>query len=164
MAFSVIFSFEDEGEPIKRSTMEIFIPTGFSLAQYAEFGQSVAILVDTLSKCVLTKAEFCYTADLSGLTNNSAASATSNVEDVGAWEFVTVDGYPVKLNVPCWDEQYTAAGSDDIDRAAVPVMALEAAIVDGINPGAGLIQPTDIDSGDIVGVTYARERHRNRKS
>lgn len=162
MAFSVIFSFEDEGEPIKRSTCEVFIPITFSLSQYVEFGRSVAVLLDTLSKCKITGAEFCFTADLSGLTNNSAAAASSNVEDVGAWELVTAEGYPVKINVPCWDEQFTIAGSDDINRTATEVMAFEAGLVDGINPGAGLIEPTDIAENDIVGVTYARERFRNR--
>lgn len=147
---------DDSGE---RGTTAINLPTGFSLAQFGEFAESMATLVDAILGGKVESAEICFGVDISALTSNTALS-TSDVEEIGAFQFLTLGNFPVAVNVPCIDELLVASGSDDIDQSDADIIAFISAMESGISTAGGTISPTDVAEDDIVTTVSARERFR----
>lgn len=147
---------DDSGE---RGTTAISLPTGFSLAQFGEFGSDMATLLDALLGGKVESAEISFGVDISSLTSNTALS-TSDVEEIGSFQFLTVGGYKVQVNVPAIDELLVASGSDDIDLADADVVAFVTAMESGIVTAGGTVEPTDVAEDDIVSTVFARERFR----
>jgi hypothetical protein len=157
LAAKVVYTvIDDSGE---RGTTEINVPTGFSLAQYTEFGAAMATFLDAILGGKVESADICFGVDLSGLTSNTALS-TSDVEEIGAFVFQTSEGLNVICNVPCIDELTVISGSDDLDQAHVDIAALITAFEDGLVTAGGTIEPTDVAEVDIVTTISARERFR----
>lgn len=152
----VYTAIDDSGE---RGTTGINLPTGFSLSQFGEFGSAMATLLDAVLAGKVESAELCFGVDVSGLTSNTALS-TSDVEELGAFQFRTIDNFPVRMNLPGIDELLVASGSDDIDQADADIAAFISAIESGIATTGGTISPCDVAEGDIVSTDYARERFR----
>jgi len=147
---------DDSGD---RATTTVNLPTGFSLSQFGEFGSAMATLVDAMLGGKVESAEICFPVDVSGLTSNTALS-TSDVEEIGAFQFRTVDNFPVRVNVPCIDELLVASGSDDLNQGDADIAAFIAAMENGIVTTGGTISPTDVGEDDIVNTDFARERTR----
>jgi hypothetical protein len=138
-----------------------FVPATFTLAQLNEASPVIATNVDSLLYGKVVSIAIKREADVSGLTNNTAAVA-SDVSNIGAFEFVSAEGNPVKLRVPAFDEGLVAAGSDDIDQSAPSVAALLAMMTNGISVTGGTIIPCDRFEDDIVAVVLSAERHKKR--
>lgn len=157
VAFELIYEFEDESG--ERATQATKLPVTPTLAQFEEFGQALAILKDDCVLGRISNLSLSVVADMSGLTGNSV-DAASDVEDIGAFQFVTADGLPVKMNLPAILESLVAAGSDDLDQAAPAIAAIITAMESGIAVTGGTISPCDVGEIDITDVVYARENFR----
>lgn len=144
----------------KTATNTQYVTQGSTLAQYVEALRGLAVLIDDVTTAVLSALNFTVTIDLTGLTGNIAA-ATSDVEEVGAFQFATADGRPVNINVPAINTTMSPSGSDDLDQADTDVAAFISAMEDGIAVTGGTIIPTDVDEDDIAAIVYAREEVRN---
>jgi hypothetical protein len=147
---------DDSGE---RGTTAINLPTGFSLSQFGEFATAMATLLDAMLGGRVESAEICFGVDISGLTSNTVQSF-SDVEEIGAFQFRTLGGFPVGVNVPCIDELMVASGSDDLDQTDADIIAFITAIESGIVTAGGNISPTDVAEDDITTTVSARERFR----
>lgn len=156
--FQVIYTIEDSSGD--KATTAIDVPTAFSLAQFTEFAQDMAALIDAFIGGVLVNCGLTVNIDLSGLTGNAILSV-SDVEEVGAFLFTTGEGRPVDLNVPCIIETMEAAGSDNLDQADPDIAALITAMEDGIATAGGTISPCDRGEGDLITTVYARSELRN---
>jgi hypothetical protein len=86
--------------------------------------------------------------------------AQADVEEIGAFQFETVGGFPVYCNIPGILETVVAAGSDDIDQSDVDVAAFITAMETGIVVTGDTVSPTDVGEDSINNTVYARERFR----
>lgn len=159
MAVSIIYSVVGE-VPTEISTTEVKLPDSFSLAQFTTFGAAFATAMNNLIWGRILDATLVVDVDISALTGNIAA-VQGDVEEVGAFEFVTAQGNRVKMNVPAIDELLTAADSHELDQADPAVAAAIAMMETGIAVTGGTIAPCDIGQDDIVDTIFAREQHRN---
>lgn len=157
VAFEIIATLSDESGDDATTTLKV--PSGFSLSQYGEFAVAMAALVDDMLSGRVESLELCLSADLSGLTGN-VIGAASDVEEVGRFQFRTVDGRPVKLNLPTLNESLVAVGTDDLDLVDPNIAAIETMMVDGIAVTLGTITPCDVAEDDIVSLEFAREGFR----
>lgn len=157
LAAQVVYTvIDDSGE---RGTTSINVPVGFSLVQLTSFGAQMATLLDAILGGRVESAEVCFGIDISGLTSNAALS-TSDVEEIGAFQFRTVDGLTVGVNVPCIDETKVAGGSDELNQADTAIAAFIAAMEDGLATGGGTVAPCDVGEVDIISTDFAQERFR----
>lgn len=124
------------------------------------FGQAWATVLDGLSDCILRGIFAVIPIDISGLIGN-AEDPDSDVEEVGAYEFVTTQGNRVKFNIPAMDELESVSTTGELDQTDPDVAALITMMIDGIAVTGGTISPCDIGEDDIVGLLFARERSRN---
>jgi len=159
MAIAYQITYELEDDSGERATFGINIPTTFSLAQYTEFGRAVASLVDPIVSGRISNCGLTISVDLSGLTSN-AFTSTSDVEEVAAFQFSTVDGTKTLVNVPAIDELAVASGTDDLDQADVFVAAFITAMESGVAVTGGTVSPCDVAESDINSTVYARENFR----
>lgn len=157
LAFEIIIEYEDEDGD--RATHAVEIPTTFTIAQYTEFAQALVQLKDAVSLCRISNCSLGVSADLSGLSNN-LLDESADVEDVGAFQFLSAENFPVNVNIPGLSEVVVAAGSDDIDQAHVNVAPFITAMEDGIAVTGGTIIPCDIGEEDIISLVFARENFR----
>lgn len=138
-----------------------FVQNNFTLSQYNEMSADLANAVDAVIGGVIDGMSLRIPVDVSALTGNTIG-ATSDVGDVGQFQFRSDENRPVRMNVPGILETVVAAGSDDINQADTAVAAFLAAIEDGVTTLAGVIQPCNIGEDDISSTEFARERFRNR--
>lgn len=157
LAFEIIATLSDESGDDATTTIKV--PSGFSLSQYGEFAVAMSSLVDDMLSGRVDGLDLCLTADISGLTGNLVGAA-SDVEEVGRFQFRTVDGRPVKLNLPALNESLVAVGTDDLDLVDPAIAAIEAMMVDGIAVTLATITPCDVAEDDIVSLEFAREGFR----
>lgn len=153
----IIYTVKDDSGD--EGTTTINIPTGFDLSQLTEFGAGMATLLDAILSGKVLTADFCVSVDISSLTSNTALS-TSDVEEIGNFQFRTVGNFPVFVNVPTIDELTVLSSQDDLDQADPAVAAFIAAMETGIAVTAGTISPCDVGEDDIALTVYARERFR----
>lgn len=157
-AVQIIYTVQDDDGDT--STTTIHTPTGFTLAQWGEFGSAMATLLDAILAGKIINADICFGVDISGLTSNTALS-TSDREEIGAFQFRTLQGYKVNVNIPGLDELVVASGSDDLDQADPDVAAFITAMESGVAVTGGTVSPCDIAEDDIVSTVFARERFRS---
>lgn len=124
------------------------------------FGQAWATALDNISACLIRAIFAVVQIDISALTGN-LLDPDSDVEEVGAFEFVTVQGNRVKFNVPAIDELQTVSTTGELDQTDPDIAALITMMTDGIAVTGGTIIPCDVGEEDIAGLLYARERSRN---
>jgi len=138
-----------------------FVQPAFSLAQFNEMAEILVNAVDAVIGGVITGTTMRLPADMSALTGNTAG-ATSDVGDIGQFQFRTVENRIVRCNIPGILETLVADNSDDIDQAAPAAAALIAAFEDGLTVIGGTIEPCNKGEDDILSVEFARERFKNR--
>lgn len=96
-----------------------------------------------------------------GIINNGGA-LNSDVEHVGKFQFRTVSGTRVLVNIPALDENAVEAyASDTLDQAQPEVAAFIAAMETGIAVTGGTISPCDIGEVSIQELVFAREAFKN---
>lgn len=157
VAVQIIYSVIDDSNDTAQTSLNF--PLDWTIAQFGEFGVAMATLLDALLSGKVEKAELCVGIDISSLTSNTALS-TSDIEEIGAFQFRTVSGFPVKMNLPCIDELLVLSGSDDLDQADADIVAFISAMESGIVTAGGTITPCDVGEDDIVSTDFARERFR----
>lgn len=146
----------------KDATTEVRLPQVLGLAGLTQWAQLFAVILNDFTTGRIRKSQICLEIALSNFTSN-LLNDNSDVEEVGAFEFVTQGGNRTKLNVPGMLSSTTVGNSDDLDQTDVQVAAIITAMVDGITTptNSTLIQPTDIAEDNITDVLFAREVHRN---
>jgi len=155
--YDVVYEIQDaDGD---QASFQVHVGTGLTLTQYTEGIRALAALIDPLVGGIISLASFVTGVDISALTSNTA-TATSDVEEVGAFKFSSAAGFPVVVNIPGLDELQVAAGSDELDQAHPDIAAFITMMTSGIAVTGGTIIPCDIAESDIVTLDYARENFR----
>lgn len=157
VAFEMIFTASDDKG--KQGTTTVNLPRTFSLVDYTTFGAAMATVIDATLAGRVERAELCLGVDLSALNNNNAA-VSGDVENVGHFQFTTVNGRPVKVNVPALDDSMVQPNSNDINQVTFPIQQFTDAMELGINVGGTFIQPCDVGQDDIIDLEIAREEFR----
>ena len=142
----------------RTSKTSINVPTGFSIAQYLEFGQSMGQLIAVLCDGQITEISVSYPLSLSGATIRAAAAAAADIfKKVFFQASSAVAGLVSKFFIPTYDEANTVASSDQVNMADAQVAAIVAIIEDGVNVSGEIVQPIDIRGNDLELVTIGRE-------
>lgn len=153
--------YEIEGAKLgEKSTTSVKLENTVTLSQTTTFAAAYATAINNLIGGVIRRATAFYLANITGLTANSII-ASSDVEEIAAFQFRTSAGRTVDFNLPCMDESYVEAGSHELDQADSEVAAIITMFEDGIAVTGGTIQPCDIGEESIVSTVYARERFRS---
>lgn len=145
----------------KEATTEIKIPLTISLANAINFAGAMAILINDLTKGAIVNISIIATVDLSSLVGlRTTPLADSDVEEKGAFGFITDTGFPTAVNLPTFDETFVVAGSDIIDLTATEVIDFTEAMLLGITAGV-LVEPVDAHGDDVDLFSYGYERFRS---
>lgn len=161
LAVSVRFDFVDDKG--KTSFTKVFVPTGFSIAQYVEFAQGMGQLLANASICRLTRASVVFGLNLSTATIKIAALTVSDVAQKAFFQFRTaVSGFFARMKIPALKETLVNPGSDSIDQSNASVAAFITAMENGIVVTGATISPVDDRGNDIVDTTIAREVFRKK--
>lgn len=158
MPFIIVFTLRDAAN--NDATTEVKIPDSFTLSDYTEFGAGMATAINDFVRGRIMKAELCLPIDVSGFTGNTI-SILSDVEEIGAFEFVTAQGNRVKLNIPGCPDGVTLPNSNTLDEADAQVATIITAMEDGLAVTGGTASPCDIGGDDIVDTLFARENFRS---
>lgn len=156
-ATDLIYSVEDADGDV--ATTAVKLPSSASLVDLQEFSEAQATLMDAILDGKIIGAGASFNVDVSGLTVNLSSGA-DDVEDVGSFQFRTVDGRPVIVNVPGIDENKVIVGADDLNQVDVDIAAFIAMMTNGLSVTGGTIIPCDVGEDDITTIDYARERFR----
>lgn len=155
IAFEIKYYVYDEAN--EKSTFSIFVKPTFTLADYVETAIGLAEFIDIVIHGKFGGiADLCLDVDISGLTNNLEA-VDSDVEEVGYFQFLSFDGYPVSCNLPGIGDDQVLAATRELDTSDPAI----AAFISGMETTWGGLGPTDIAESDIVDTPIARERFRN---
>lgn len=158
LTYAVTYEMEDDSGDV--ATFDIPIPTTFALADYAEFGRGMATFVDALTSGIVRSASLGINVDLSSLTGN-VVGAGSDVEEIASFQYLTLAGRKVNVNVPGADETDVLPNSDDLDVVGdVNIAAFNNAMLNGVAVTAGTIIPCDVAEEDLSSLNYAREAFR----
>lgn len=154
MALAVSVNFTITDNKNKSSTTKVHVPTGFSIAQYLEFGAAMGQIIADLSDGVLTSISISIPLSLSGATIRAAATIAADIAKKGLLIATSaITGLFARFNIPTYDEDKTIAGTDEIDMADADIAAF-VAILEG---GAGGASPTDLRNNDLTDVLSGRE-------
>jgi len=157
IAFELVYQYQDDAGNV--ATEAAKIPTGFTLAQYTEFGRSLAALKDAVVGGVIIDLGLRVAVDISALTGN-ISTVTSDVEDVAAFAFRTADNRKVRVNVPCADELDVLANSNDLNQSDTEIAAFISAMENGVAVTGGTMIPSDVGEDAITAIVTAREAFR----
>jgi hypothetical protein len=156
-AIALTYTYQDDSGDTATST--IHVPNGFTLAQFTQFGRSMADLIDNVVGGLIISCDLTVTVDISALTGNTAID-DSDVEEIGAFQFVTIDSRPVLVNIPGLTETFVLANSDDINQLSGSVAPFITAMETGIAVTGGTIAPCDVNEDSIANIVSAREQFR----
>ena len=159
VAVELVFDIKDEAN--NPSTTSLKIPTGFTISQYTEFSRGMADAIDDFIDGKIEGASICFVADLSALSAN-ATSGVDDVQELASFDYETIFGRAVSINIPAVPQTKVLVGSNDLDQADVDIAAFNTAILSGIAVTGGTITPCDIAEDDITTLKSARERFRSR--
>lgn len=158
LTYGLTYTFKDDSGDTATAT--IHLPTGFSIAQFTEFGRGMAAFVDDIVSGLVLSAELTVGVDISSLINNTT-DFLSDVEEVDSYQFATAANRPVQVNVPGTDENDVLAQSDDLDQVGSAFQAAFInAMLNGVAVTGGTIAPCDVDGEDLEELVYAREAFR----
>lgn len=157
-AVEVIVSYADQAN--KPATSTLFAANGLTSAQYSTFLRAAAVIIDAVTAALITGITFVISVDISALTTN-ANTVTSDVEEVGAFQFLSGDSRPVNLNIPAILDGLSGSGSDDLDQGLSTVSAITSMMVAGLAVTGGTIAPCDVNEDSLVSTVFAREEVRN---
>lgn len=147
---------DDDGD---EGTFEVDVLTTPTLAQYTEFAQAYAPLLDAIASGLIRRAELTVPVDVGDLTAN-IVGALSDVQEINSFQFATAAGRRVNVNIPGTIETQTDPNSDGLDTVDPDIAALISAMLNGIAVTGGTITPSDIDGEDLTSLVYAREAAR----
>lgn len=145
----------------QRSVSRIFLPTGFTFAQYTSYAQDYA---DAVALCIgggITGVNLSLDVDLSALVQTGKPTLLSDVEETAEFILRTAGNRRAFVAIPTYDENKTVAASDELDRTDADVLAFINLLEDGITVNAANVSPCDIGDDDVVEVVTALERFRN---
>lgn len=155
-AVRVNFSFQDKKG--KTSHTSVYVPTGFSINQYLEFGVAMAQIMGNLSDGAITEVSVSLPINLSGATIRAAALGIADVaEKLLIMAKTAVGNFFARFNIPTYNEANTIVGTDEADTADADIAALIAIIENGVDISGEVIQPIDVRGNDLDEVTSARE-------
>jgi len=143
-----------------KSSTSIKLPDAATDVDVTEFAQGQAPLLDDIIDGKIESSSFNVPIDISALTGN-VLSGNSDVEEVAAFSFITLNGEPVRINVPCMNENIVTAGSDAIDQAHPTVAPFLTAMLNGLTTTGGNVAPCAKNEDDITATSYARENARS---
>lgn len=158
MVVDLVYYIDDDAGNV--STTSLPLPEAFTLAQLTEFAQGFAPIIDAIIHGRFKGADLCVNINVGGLSNNNI-STISDVEEIAAFEFVTVNGDRVKLNVPGCPDLAVLAGSNELDTADAEVAAVITMMESGLAVTSGTKEPCDVGASDIVDTLFAREHFRS---
>lgn len=153
--------FEVEDATGDKSSTSVNLVSTSTVALITGFAVGFATALNNLIAGVIRSAAAVVGVDISALTGN-LVGANSDVEHIGKFEFLSEDGFRMKVNVPALSEvTLGATTSDSLNQAQADIAAFIAAMEDGINVTGALIVPCDVGESDITNVVFAREAFRN---
>lgn len=155
----LVYEVEDASGDKSSTSVNLISSTTIALA--TGFAVGFATALNNLIAGVIRSCAAVVGVDISGLTGNGVG-VNSDVEHVGKFEFLSLAGFRVKVNVPALSEALLGATvSDSLDQAQVNIAAFIAAMEDGISVTGALITPSDVGESDVTNVVFAREAFRN---
>lgn len=158
MPIDVIYTLEDRKG--KQATTSVKLADATTETNVTTFGVGFGLLADAIVNGVIRAITAVYQVDISSIGNNTP-SASSDVEEIGAFEFVTANGNRVKLNIPGINENLVVNETGNLDLTETAIANIITMMEDGIAVTGGTVSPCDIGEDDIVGTLFARERSRN---
>ena len=143
------------------ATTSVYVPIGDTLARYTEFAIAHAPTIEGIILGVIDpNAVLSIPVDISALTGNTA-TATSDVEQLAAFQFANTDNEPINVNIPGRNELHVVTGTDVLDETEPVIAAMIAMMEDGIAVTGGTASPCDIAESDIVDTFYVRKLTKN---
>jgi len=159
MAANLIYTIVGN-KPGETSTTSLWLSDTNTLANLRGFGAAFATLLNNFITGKILSSALVFDVDISGITGNAVAETFADVEEIGAFQFVTEDGVRVSINVPAVFETAVVDLTHQLDLADARVDDLVTAIVDGIAVTGGTVNATDVGSVDIDALVFARENAR----
>jgi len=164
MALAVAIRFNFIDAKGKTSFTKIRVPTGFTIAQYTEFGIAMGQFIANMSACQVTGCSASVAVDLSGLGLKSAAATVADVAQKGYFAFTSAaTGFFKRLRIPTFNETLVSAGSDNINTVDSGIAAFTTAMTNGIVVTGGTVQPSTERGQDLTALTDAREVFRKHR-
>lgn len=160
IAVKIIYSFRDAKG--KTATTEVKVPTGISIANMVEFAKEMAVLIDAVTRGVITSVLIGIGVDISALSLASNPFSDADVEEKGVYQLGTEGGFYTTIAIPCHDDDDTVDGSDAIDTADTDIAAFIAALTGGIElTDTSVVEPCDAREDDVTTIVWSRERFRS---
>lgn len=146
----------------RESTFTLNFPFATDAVQALEAASEMLPLTDALLTGRIVRAGIFMGVDLSGV---GVVGSLSDVQEKGAYLLRTVNGFPVNVGLPTFDEAKIDNVNAVVDRTDADVIAWEAAIISGIPTPifTGSVSFVDSRGEDIVSVESAIEAFRPRK-
>ena len=161
MPYQITYTITDnDGDEANTS---IYVPVGNTIANYQEFAWRYALTIqDFIFGIFRGLATLRVPIDISGLTGN-VASADSDVEQIALFEFDTTNpNSGVGFTIPALNELDILLGTDELDQSDPNIAAVISMFEDGLTiTGAVVVQPTNLNSEDIISTKVAFAATRN---
>lgn len=159
VADTVKISVSDDSGDI--GSFGINLPTTYTKSQLDEWAVAQATALDKILDGRVESFAIRKNVDISGLTSNTP-TAISDVEELGAFTFLTTNGRKVHVNVPAISEEdFVNSGTDELNQVIAAVAAFISMFEDGLAVTGGTILPCDIGEDDIVSTLAALEIFRS---
>jgi len=158
MPIEIVYTIVDKRN--RSATTAVKLATDSTAAMVNGFAVAWADIIDNLINGVIRTAVALLGIDISIISSNVAASS-SDVEEIGAFQFKTAEGTKVLINIPAFNETLVNNDTGEIDQTLTAVQDFIALMEDGITVSATLVQPTDVGGFDVDSTVYARERSRS---
>jgi len=155
MAATIVVTIEDAKGA--SSTMEVNVPSTFTLAQMQGAAQDIADIVDALTGGVITNVGINVAVDISALGLKASAQVSADVEEGARFIWRVVGGFITSFRIPTFLESLILDNTKQVDLEDPLVDALVDAIVDGTDVGGTPITFVDKRSTDIVALASAQE-------
>lgn len=144
---------DNDGDP---GNTELHVQSGDTIAQYQTFAVAYAAAMDDIVLGAIQPiATMSIPVDISALTGNTL-DATSDVEQIAAFQFADANGEPVDVNIPGLIIADVLAGSDSLNLADTQI----AAFITLMEDGDGTVEPCSVSEADIVATFYGRQETR----
>ena len=121
--------------------------------------EEMGALIDALVIGGFVSAGVTIVGDVSGL--NTAAAATSDVQEGARFVFATDDPYLKSVRLPTFDEAFIISGSKNVDTTDADVAAFVTMMTTGMSlvgaGGTGSVAPTDYCFVDLTTLKSAKE-------
>lgn len=153
MARAIDVTFTIRDDKLKTSKTVVHVPTGFSIAQYAEFAIAMGQVIADMLDGEIVDISVSMPINLSGATIRAVAQVTADIAKKVIFGLGSaVAGLFGRQNIPTYDEEFTFPNSDGIDFAETEM----AAYIALLETGSGTA-PVLSRGQDITEVTYGRE-------